>query len=138
MRLGKEKKKKKMAEATCLGKKKIGRGNVQMHMVNFCPLSSHIFSFQFSFHFRKKTFCCTQRENIRTPSFIFLLLHLTKHTSKKFFFLFSLQSFPFILFHFQINTLLDRFIYNEVGYELILKEHSTLISGKEKDLTNWP
>ena len=60
------------------------------------------------------------------------------NTSKKFFFLFSLQSFPFILFHFQINTLLDRFIYNEVGYELNLKEHSTLISGKEKDLTNWP
>ena len=47
-----EKKKKKMAEATCLGKKKNGRGNVQMHIVIFCP-----FSLQFSLNFRKKTFC---------------------------------------------------------------------------------
>ena len=73
-------------------------------MVNFCPLSSLIFFIQFFLHFRKKTFCWAQRENIQTLSFIFLLLHLTKHTSKKFFFLFSLQNFPFTLFYFQTNT----------------------------------
>ena len=47
----------------------------------------------------EKTFWRAQGENIWAPPFILLPSHLTKYILKKFFFLFSLQNFPFTLFH---------------------------------------
>ena len=67
----KGKEKKLLAEAMCLGKEKKKKKMAEATWLG-----------------KKKL--VAQRENIRTPSFIFLLFHLTKHTSKKFFFLFSL------------------------------------------------
>ena len=52
---------------------------------HFCPLSNLIFSLQFSLHFEKKTFWQARGENTRTPLFIFLPSHTTKHTPKKIF-----------------------------------------------------
>ena len=49
---------------------------------HFCPLSSFIFSLQFSLHFEEKTFWWTQEKNTWAQPLIFLLLHLTKHTQK--------------------------------------------------------
>ena len=61
---------------------------------------------QFFLHFENKTFWWAWRENTWTPSFIFLPLYPTKHTLKKFSFLFSFQSFPSTLFYLQTNTAL--------------------------------
>ena len=71
---------------------------------HFHPLNSFIFSLQFSLHFGEKTFWLAWRKNTWAPSFIFLLLHPIKHTSKKSPFPFSLQNFSSILFHLQTNT----------------------------------
>ena len=71
---------------------------------HFCPLSSLFSSFNFSFHFEEKTFRLAWRENIWALLSIFLPPHPTKHTSKKFFFPFSLKSFSSTLFHLQTNT----------------------------------
>ena len=58
------------------GKKKKKKGTGHGH---FCPLSSLIFSLQFSLHFREKTFWWAWEENTQAPPFIFLPPHLTKH-----------------------------------------------------------
>ena len=70
----------------------------------FCSFCSSIFFLQFSLYFGKKTFWWVREENTQAPPFTFLPLHRTKHTSKKFSFPFSLQSFPSTLFHLQTNT----------------------------------
>jgi len=46
----------------------------------------------------------SREENTWAPLFIFIPLYPTKHTPKKFFLLFSLQSFTSTIFHFQTNT----------------------------------
>ena len=51
---------------------------------HFCLLSSHIFSFQFSLQFGKKTFWLVRGENTWAPPFIFLSLYPTKHIPKSF------------------------------------------------------
>ena len=51
---------------------------------------------------------CMDKANVQVHKGIFVLflpLHLTKHTPKKFSFPFSLQSFSSTLFHLQTNTL---------------------------------
>ena len=70
----------------------------------FSSIKQPIFSLQFSPHFREKTFWWARRENTLGPPFIFLSLHPTKHTPKKFFFPFSLQNFLSTLFLLQTNT----------------------------------
>ena len=70
----------------------------------FSSIKQPIFSLQFSPHFGEKTFWWARRENILGPPFIFLPLHPTKHTPKKFFFPFSLQNFLSTLFRLQTNT----------------------------------
>ena len=70
----------------------------------FSSIKQPIFSLQFSPHFREKTFWWARRENTLGPPFIFLSLHPTKHTPKKFFFPFSLQNFLSTLFRLQTNT----------------------------------
>ena len=52
----------------------------------------------------EKTFWWAQGENTWVSQFIFFPPHPTKHTLKKFSFLFSFQSFPSTLFYLQINT----------------------------------
>ena len=82
------------------GKKKSQhiRGEVQRGAY-FWKLISWAFPSQFSPHFGERTFWWAQGENTWALPFIFLHLHLTKHTQKKFFFPFSLQGFPSTLFH---------------------------------------
>ena len=69
---------------------------------HFCPLSSLIFSLQFSLHFRKKTFWWTRGENTLDPTIYFS--SSPPNTPKKNFFPFSLQNFPSTLFYLQTNT----------------------------------
>ena len=66
-----------------------------------------ISTYFFFFHFKEKTFWWVPEENTWVPSFIFLPPYPTKHTPKKFSFLFYLQSIPFTLFHLQTNTFLE-------------------------------
>ena len=63
---------------------------------HFHQLSSLIFSPKFFPDFGEKTFC--------GAPFIFLPPRPTKHTLKKFYFPFPLQSYPSTLFHLQTNT----------------------------------
>ena len=83
-------------------KSKVGEG-VIIHG-HFCSNVMPNYSLQFSLHFEEKTFWWVKRENIWTSPFIFLPLHPTKHTLKKFSFSFSLQSFSSTVFHLQTNT----------------------------------
>ena len=59
---------------------------------------------QFSLYFGEKIFWWAQGENTWAPPFIFLPSYPTKHTPKRFSFLFSLQNFPSTLFYLQTNT----------------------------------
>ena len=102
----KEKKKKKR-EATCLakkkkkGKKERKKGTRYEH---FCPLSSLIFSFQFSLHFGENTFVVDLGKKHLGPTIYFPSSPPNQIHSKKIFFPFSLQNFPSTLFHLQTNT----------------------------------
>ena len=89
------------------GKKK-NKGNLKspcahVHMGTFVNKKKFIPT-QFFPHFGKKIFWLARGENIWTPPFIFLPSYPIKHTPKKFFFPFSLQSFPYTMFHLQTNT----------------------------------
>ena len=83
--------------------KKIKNQHIEDLKVNFKGIFGSSFH-EFSLHFGEKTFWWAKRENICAPLFIFLPFYLTKHTLKKFSFLFSLQSFSSSLFHLQTNT----------------------------------
>ena len=98
----KGKRKRKLAEATCPGKekekKKKKKENWQRQWANargyFRPLSSPVFSLQFSLYFGEKFFWWVRRENTRISLFIFLHFHPTKHIPKKFH-----SHFLFKIFH---------------------------------------
>ena len=79
----KEKKKKKKQRYLPPGRRKkyINKGMCTGIFVN---KKNH--STQFSLHLEEKTFWWIRRENTCNPQFIFLSPHLTKHTSKKFYF----------------------------------------------------
>ena len=59
----------------------------------FLSIMKKLISTWFSLHFGEKTFWRAQGENIWAPPFILLPSHLTKYILKKFFSLFSFQSF---------------------------------------------
>ena len=66
--------------------------------------SFHEFSPLSFFFILGKIFLMDPKKKHPSPLFIFILPHPTKHTLKKFLFLFSFQSFPSIIFHLQTNT----------------------------------
>ena len=68
---GNFKKKKKEERGNVPTKKKGGKKRIEHG--HFCPLSSHIFSLQFSLYFGEKTFWWAWGENTWTPSFISFL-----------------------------------------------------------------
>ena len=90
-------------------KKGGGGGNVPSTKKNgardrhFCPLSNLIFSLQFSLHFGEKTFGDPKRKH-SSPTIYFPSSPPNQTHSKKFSFPFSIQSFPFTIFHLQTNT----------------------------------
>ena len=87
---------------------------------HFCPLSNHIFSLQFSLHFGEKTFGDPKRKHLG-PTIYFPPSPPNQTHSKKFFFSFSLQSFPFTLFHLQTNTPL---VSTKISHCRLLQTHN--------------
>ena len=83
------------------GKKERKKGTRYEH---FCPLSSLIFSFQFSLHFGETTFVVDLGKKHLGPTIYFPSSPPNQIHSKKIFFPFSLQNFPSTLFHLQTNT----------------------------------
>ena len=69
-------------------------------------LEAHCFLSSF-LSIRERTFWWVWGEYTWSPLFIFFSLYPTKHISKKFSFLFSLQSFSSTLFHLQTNKFLS-------------------------------
>ena len=70
----------------------------------FLSIKQLYFFFHFSLYFGEKIFWWVQRENTKVLLFIFFHSPSTKHTPKKFPYLFSLKNIPFTLFHTQTNT----------------------------------
>ena len=87
---------------------------------HFCPLSNHIFSLQFSLHFGEKTFGDPKRKHLGSTIY-FPSSPPNQTHSKKFFFPFSLQSFPFTLFHLQTNTPL---VSTKISHCRLLQTHN--------------
>ena len=83
------------------GKKERKKGTRYEH---FCPLSSLIFSFQFSLHFGENTFVVDLGKKHLGSTIYFPSSPPNQIHSKKIFFPFSLQNFPSTLFHLQTNT----------------------------------
>ena len=110
----KNQKKKKKKKANTLEAKSNVRG-IFRNLFHEHPLP--VFSLCFLPMLGRKLFGRPKEKTL----FIFLLPHPTKHTLKKFSFLFSLQSFPFTLFHLYTNTLL----YFEAKLLYIFSPHET-------------
>ena len=109
-RCPKKRKKEKKWQHYYLGEKekKKNKGNLKKPMCTctwvFLSIKKKFIPTQFSLHFGEKTFWWVWGENTWIPPFIFIPSYPAKHTPKRFFFPFSLQSFPSTLFHLQTNT----------------------------------
>ena len=105
----KKKKRRRRGNVQEEGKKKVKKSNVRMKPMCSCTWAflsikqPHFLSLVFSL-FLGENFWWIQRKNTWISPFIFLPSHPTKHTSKKFSFPFSLQSFSSTLLHLQTNT----------------------------------
>ena len=102
-------KKRQQGNVTTQGEgKNNNKGNLKKPMYTctctFLSIKKKFIPTKFSLHFEEKTFWWAKGENTWVLSFIFLPSHPTKYTPKNISFLFSLQSFPFTLFHLQTNT----------------------------------
>ena len=106
-RKSKEEGKKKKIKATSQGNVREGKKIIIIMCTckwAFLSIKKKFIPTKFSLYFEEKTFWWAKGENTWVLSFIFLPPHPTKYTPKNILFLFSLQNFPFTLFHLQTNT----------------------------------